>query len=123
MPHGAPVSNETTVLSMHTMLGDASLDGVDVRLELRRGAGGGDVIRIDTADDLQISRGSAENPDAVATTESTVRCSTVDTSTTQLQTSRSMPCVDSSRCSRPSRLPASAILDPGIDQQTTLAAV
>ena len=38
MPHGAPVSNETTVLSMHTMLGDASLDGVDVRLELRLGA-------------------------------------------------------------------------------------
>ncbi|QYB07617.1 winged helix-turn-helix transcriptional regulator [Rhodococcus sp. USK10] len=70
MPHGAQVSNETTVLSMRTMLEDVPLGDVKVRLELRLGKG--DVIRIDTTDGLVIERGSAADPDAVVTAESTV---------------------------------------------------
>ncbi|MFC9361906.1 winged helix-turn-helix transcriptional regulator [Rhodococcus sp. NPDC057014] len=70
MPHGAQVSNETTVLSMRTMLEDVPLGDVNVRLELRLGEG--DVIRIDTTDGLVIERGSAVDPDAVVTAESTV---------------------------------------------------
>ncbi|MFE7419856.1 winged helix-turn-helix transcriptional regulator [Rhodococcus sp. NPDC057529] len=70
MPHGAQVSNETTVLSMRTMLEDVPLGDVNVRLELRLGEG--DVIRIDTTDGLVIERGSAVDPDAVVSAESTV---------------------------------------------------
>lgn len=70
MPHGAQVSNETTVLSLRTMLEDTPLGDVKVRLELRLGRG--DVIRIDTTDGLAIERGTATDADAVVTAESTV---------------------------------------------------
>ncbi|MFC9766362.1 winged helix-turn-helix transcriptional regulator [Rhodococcus jostii] len=70
MPHGAQVSNETTVLSLRTMLEDTPLGDVKVRLELRLGRG--DVIRIDTTDGLVIERGTATDADAVVTAESTV---------------------------------------------------
>ncbi|TQC47263.1 transcriptional regulator [Rhodococcus sp. WS4] len=70
MPHGAQVSNETTVLSLRTMLEGAPLGDVKVRLELHLGRE--DVIRIDTTNGLVIERGPATDPDAVVTAESTV---------------------------------------------------